>query len=88
MFPVCLTMIHYNFTLQAGSAFFAYQRYRQGADSAFATAYETGMGAPGGVTTPGSGMHKLTFLGEKQINFQNITRSWRLYLVPGNGHYC
>nr|CAG4648306.1 EOG090X0FHR [Moina brachiata] len=38
----------------AGSAFFAYQRYRQGADSAFATAYETGMGGPGGVTTPGS----------------------------------
>nr|CAG4648939.1 EOG090X0FHR [Polyphemus pediculus] len=38
----------------AGSAFFAYQRYNQGADSAFATAYETGMGGPGGVTTPGS----------------------------------
>nr|CAG4643555.1 EOG090X0FHR [Ilyocryptus agilis] len=38
----------------AGSAYFAYQRYRQGADSAFATAYETGMGGPGGATTPGS----------------------------------
>jgi len=38
----------------AGSAFFAYQRYNQGADSAFATAYETGMGGPGGVTSPGS----------------------------------
>nr|SVE75726.1 EOG090X05CZ [Daphnia hispanica] len=38
----------------AGSSFFAYQRYRQGAESAFATAYETGMGGPGGVTTPGS----------------------------------
>nr|CAG4650125.1 EOG090X05CZ [Sida crystallina] len=43
----------------AGSAFFAFQRYRQGADSAFATAYETnaGMAAPGmqpGATTPGS----------------------------------
>nr|CAG4635117.1 EOG090X0FHR [Alona affinis] len=36
-----------------GSAYFAYQRYRQGADSAFATAYETGMGGPG-ATTPGS----------------------------------
>nr|CAG4641269.1 EOG090X0FHR [Eulimnadia texana] len=38
-----------------GSAFFAYQRYRQGADSAFATAYESGMagGAPS-ATTPGS----------------------------------
>ena len=40
---------------KAGSAFFAYQRYRQGADSAFATAYETGMGGPGGITSPGSG---------------------------------
>ena len=39
---------------QAGSSYFAYQRYRQGADSAFATAYETGMGGPGGATTPGS----------------------------------
>nr|CAG4646634.1 EOG090X0FHR [Macrothrix elegans] len=38
----------------AGSAYFAYQRYRQGADSAFTTAYDTGMGGPGGVTTPGS----------------------------------
>nr|CAG4636979.1 EOG090X05CZ [Ceriodaphnia reticulata]SVE72908.1 EOG090X05CZ [Ceriodaphnia reticulata] len=38
----------------AGSSYFAYQRYRQGADSAFATAYETGMGGPGGATTPGS----------------------------------
>nr|CAH0100052.1 unnamed protein product [Daphnia galeata] len=38
----------------AGSSFFAYQRYRQGAESAFATAYETGMGGPGGATTPGS----------------------------------
>lgn len=38
----------------AGSAYFAYERYRQGADSAFATAYETGMGGPGGATTPGS----------------------------------
>nr|CAG4642108.1 EOG090X0FHR [Eurycercus lamellatus] len=38
----------------SGSAFFAYQRYRQGAESAFATAYETGMGGPGGATTPGS----------------------------------
>lgn len=39
----------------SGSAYFAYQRYRQGADSAFATAYETGMGGPGGTaTTPGS----------------------------------
>jgi len=38
----------------AGSAFFAYQRYRQGADSAFATAYETGLAGQGGVTSPGS----------------------------------
>jgi hypothetical protein len=43
------------FAFQAGSSFFAYQRYRQGAESAFATAYETGMGGPGGATTPGSG---------------------------------
>ena len=55
---------------KGGSAFYAYQRYRQGADSAFATAYETGAGAPGagGAATPGSGSfislrkycHKLT----------------------------
>nr|CAG4650550.1 EOG090X0FHR [Sida crystallina] len=52
----------------AGSAFFAFQRYRQGADSAFATAYETnaGMAAPGmqpGATTPGSGGGYTSFPG-------------------------
>jgi len=51
----------------AGSAFFAFQRYRQGADSAFATAYETGAGmAPGmqgGATTPGSGGGYTSFPG-------------------------
>nr|CAG4645177.1 EOG090X0FHR [Leptodora kindtii] len=38
----------------AGSAYFAFQRNAQGADSAFATAYETGAGAPGVATSPGT----------------------------------
>jgi len=53
---IILTFNHCLNCLKAGSSFFAYQRYRQGADSAFATAYETGLAGQGGVTSPGSGM--------------------------------
>ncbi|XP_046632339.1 synaptogyrin-1-like [Daphnia pulicaria] len=49
-----ITFSFFSIFTWAGSSFFAYQRYRQGAESAFATAYETGMGGPGGATTPGS----------------------------------
>lgn len=34
--------------LQAGCAFFAFQRFRQGSDAAFAPSYEVEGGMPGG----------------------------------------
>nr|CAG4638789.1 EOG090X0FHR [Cyclestheria hislopi] len=47
-----------------GSAFFGYKRYREGSDSAFATAYETNIGSGvGAATTPGSGGGYTSFPG-------------------------
>ena len=84
-------MLLWNY-LQAGSAYFGYERYRQGADSAFATAYETGMGGPGGAQTPGSGINKndklfVSISCIRRMTFLISYYSWRIHIFPWSGCY-